>query len=243
MSELFDNTMVGDVVASDFRAAAVFQWFGIDFCCGGRRSLADACRGAGVDQAAILSALEALRPEDASKDDAAGWPVGRLVARILETHHVYIRESIPVISRYLEKLVSVHGTKHPELSRIESAFRQVSRDLAPHLMKEEHVLFPYIAELLEWAEAGDGRPRSSPFGSVGNPIRMMEREHEDVGAEMRLIRELTSDFAPPEDGCATYRVCFSELLRFEQDLHRHVHLENNVLFPKVLALEAQVCQS
>ena len=241
MSELLENARVGDVVASDFRTAAVFQRFGIDFCCGGRRSIADACRGAGVDQEAILSALEALRPEDASADDVASWPIGRLVAQILETHHVYIRESIPVISNYLEKLVSVHGAKHPELTRIENAFRQMSRDLAPHLMKEEHVLFPYIAELLEWAEAKDGRPRSSPFGSVGNPIRMMEREHEEVGSEMRLIRELTGDFTPPEDGCTTYRVAFSELQRFEQDLHRHVHLENNVLFPRALALEESVC--
>lgn len=242
MSERLENMRVGDAVASDFRAAAVFQRFGIDFCCGGRRSIADACRGAGVDQDAILAALEALRPEEASKDDVAGWPIDRLVAQVLETHHVYIRESIPVISRYLEKLVSVHGAKHPELNRIENAFQQVSRDLAPHLMKEEHVLFPYIAELLEWASSKDEQPRSSPFGSVGNPIRMMEREHEEVGKEMRLIRELTSDFTPPEDGCTTYRVCFSELLRFEQDLHRHVHLENNVLFPKVLTLEEQVCR-
>lgn len=242
MSELLENARVGDVVATDFRTAAVFQQFGIDFCCGGRRSIADACRGAGVDPDAILSALEALRPEDASRDDVASWPIGRLVSHILETHHVYIRESIPVISRYLEKLVSVHGTRHPELSRIENAFRQMSRDLGPHLMKEEHVLFPYIAELQAWAEARDSGPRSSPFGSVGNPIRMMEREHEEVGTEMRLIRELTSDFTLPEDGCTTYRVCFSELLRFEQDLHRHVHLENNVLFPKVLALEDQVCR-
>jgi len=242
MSELLENARVGDVVASDFRTAAVFQRFGIDFCCGGRRSVADACRGAGVDPAAILNALEALRPEDAPRDDVAGWPLDRLVAQILETHHVYIRASTPVISGYLEKLVSVHGARHPELSRIENAFRQVSRDLASHLMKEEHVLFPYIAELLEWAGAKEEQPRSSPFGTVGNPIRMMEREHEEVGNEMRLIRELTSDFTPPEDGCTTYRVCFSELLRFEQDLHRHVHLENNVLFPKVLALEQQLCR-
>ena len=241
MSELLENARVGDVVASDFRTAAVFQQFGIDFCCGGRRSIADACRGAGVEQEAILHALEALRPEEAAKDDIASWPLDRLIAHILETHHVYMRESIPVISRYLEKLVSVHGARHPELNRIENAFGQMGRDLGPHLMKEEHVLFPYIAELLAWAEAREGGPRSSPFGSVGNPIRMMEREHEEVGTEMRLIRELTSDFTPPDDGCATYRVCFSELLRFEQDLHRHVHLENNVLFPRALALEESLC--
>jgi regulator of cell morphogenesis and NO signaling len=236
MSELFENTLVGDIVATDIRTAAVFQKFGIDFCCGGRRSLAEACRGAAADPAAVQAALEALRPEDAPGDDMARWPVERLAAAIVESHHEYIRSSIPVITAYLEKLVKVHGERHPELTRVQQAFKQVGRDLEPHLMKEEHVLFPYIAEL-----AGAEKPRSSPFGSVGNPIRMMEREHELVGNEMRLIRALTNDFTPPKDGCNTYRVCFAELLRFEQDLHRHVHLENNVLFPKVLALEQRVC--
>jgi regulator of cell morphogenesis and NO signaling len=238
MSELFENTMVGDIVASDARTATVFQKFGIDFCCGGRRSLAEACRSAAADPGAVQAALDTLRPEDAPADDLVHWPVERLAAAIVETHHVYIRSSTPVITGYLEKLVKVHGERHPELSRIEHAFKQVSRDLEPHMMKEEHVLFPYILEL---AGATGEEPRSSPFGSVGNPIRMMEREHELVGNQMRLIRALTNDFSPPEDGCTTYRICFAEILRFEQDLHRHVHLENNVLFPQVLALEQQVC--
>jgi regulator of cell morphogenesis and NO signaling len=242
MSDLFENARVGDVVAKDFRTAAVFQQFGIDFCCGGRRSIVEACRGAGVDPDAIFHALEGLRPEDAAQDDVASWPLDRLVARIVETHHAYIRSATPVIAGYLAKLVSVHGARHPELARIESAFGQMSRDLAPHLLKEEHVLFPYIAELLQWAGSRDQCVHSSPFGSVGNPVRMMEREHEAVGNEMRLVRELSSDFTPPEDGCTTYRVCFAELLRFEQDLHRHVHLENNVLFPRVQALESTVCR-
>ncbi len=242
MSELLESARVGDIVASDFRTAAVFQQFGIDFCCGGQKSIADACRGAGVDRIAMLAALEALAPEEAPRDDMARWPISRLVTHILETHHVYIRESTPVILRYLEKLVSVHGERHPELNRIENAFRRISDDLGPHLLKEERVLFPYIGELVEWAEAKDGRPRSSPFGSVGNPIRMMELEHEAVGAEMRRLRDLTSGFTPPDDGCTTYRVCFSELLRFEQDLHRHMHLENNVIFPRILTLEEGVCR-
>lgn len=239
MSELFENTVVGDIVASDVRAAAVFQRFGIDFCCGGRRSLAEACRGSAADPDAVQAALEGLRPEDAPADNMARLPVERLAGAIVEIHHAYIRTSTPVIAAYLEKLVKVHGERHPELNRVEQAFKQVGRDLEPHLMKEEHVLFPYIAELTE-ARGDEGRV--SPFGSVGNPIRMMEREHEDVGNEMRLIRALTNDFTPPKDGCATYQVCFAELLRFEQDLHRHIHLENNVLFPKVLALEKQVCR-
>ncbi len=239
MSELFENTMVGDIVASDARTATVFQKFGIDFCCGGRRSLAEACRSAAADPGAVQAALDTLRPEDAPADDLVHWPVERLAAAIVETHHVYIRSSTPVITGYLEKLVKVHGERHPELSRIERAFQQVSRDLEPHMMKEEHVLFPYILEL---AGATGEEPRSSPFGGVGNPIRMMEREHELVGNQMRLIRALTNDFSPPEDGCTTYRICFAEILHFEQDLHRHVHLENNVLFPQVLALEQQVCR-
>jgi regulator of cell morphogenesis and NO signaling len=139
-----------------------------------------------------------------------------------------------VIGRYLAKLVEVHGTRHPELCRIAGSFEQMGNELLRHLMKEEMVLFPYLRELT----APDGvDPLTSPFGTVENPIRMMEREHRDAGDEMRVIRELTNGYAAPADGCTTYQVCFAELARFEGDLHRHVHLENNVLFPRAIEIE------
>jgi len=238
MSELFDAATVGEMVGRDFRTAAVFEQFGIDFCCGGRRSLADACRAAAVDPATVERALQALPPAGGGdEDDVTRWPVERLIDHIVTTHHTYIRSALPVISRYLAKLVDVHSTLHPELGRIATSFDQVGRDLLQHLMKEEHVLFPYIREL---AATTDGRAPASPFGTVENPIRMMEREHRDAGDELRLIRELTNGYAVPSDGCTTYRVCFEELALFERDLHRHVHLENNVLFPKAVALERGV---
>src|SRR4051812_14344236 len=148
---------------------------------------------------------------------------------------------MPAITRHLAKLVEVHGSRHPELPRIAAYFDQVVADLSQHMIKEEQVLFPYVRDL---AEAGDtcGRTRS-PFGTVANPIRMMEREHQEVGDALRLIRELTGGYVTPEDGCATYAIAMEELQQFERDLHRHVHLENNVLFPAALLIEARRCGS
>src|SRR5262245_4757969 len=172
MSESFTGTTVGDIVVRDFRAGAVFEDFGIDFCCGGRRSVAEACRQAAVDPATVeraLSALPATAPSEA--DDVTQWPVGRLIDYIVTTHHTYVRTALPVINRYLAKLVDVHCQRHPELERAAAAFSLLSSDLNFHMLKEEHVLFPYLREL------GRGHTLSSPFGSVENPISMMEREH------------------------------------------------------------------
>jgi regulator of cell morphogenesis and NO signaling len=232
MNEQFERTTVGEMVAADFRSARVFEQFGIDFCCGGRRSIAEACESAAVDPLAIACVLAELPPVTAD-DDVTQWPVDRLIDRILTTHHAYIRSSLPTITRYLTKLVEVHGTRHPELARVATAFDRMGRDLLQHMMKEERVLFPYIRMLA----ASRNAPGPSPFGTIENPIRMMEREHREAGEEMRLIRELTDGYAPPADGCTTYRVCLEELAAFERDLHRHVHLENNVLFPKSIDLE------
>jgi len=194
--------------------------------------VAEACRQAAVDPAAVeraLGALPATAPSEA--EDVTRWPVGRLIDYIVTTHHTYVRTALPVITRYLAKLVDVHGQRHPELERAAAAFSLLSSDLTFHMLKEEHVLFPYLREL------GAGHTLSSPFGSVENPISMMEREHRQAGDELRVIRELTNGYTPPDDGCTTYRVCFAELAAFERDLHRHVHLENNVLFPKAIELE------
>jgi regulator of cell morphogenesis and NO signaling len=233
MNESFERTTVGEIVSADFRSAHVFEQFGIDFCCGGRKSVADACRAAAADPALVQRALDALPPETAGDTDERRWPVDRLIDHITSTHHAYVRQAMPAIAHHLAKLVSVHGERHPELARIAATFDEVHQQLQQHMMKEEHVLFPYIRELATIP----GRPHPSPFGTVKNPIRMMEREHQDAGDEMRLIRELTSGYTSPADGCTTYRVAFAELAQFERDLHRHVHLENNLLFPKAVALE------
>jgi regulator of cell morphogenesis and NO signaling len=235
MSEALNGTTIGDIVATDFRTAGVFEQFGIDFCCGGRRTFADACREAAADPEAVRRALDALPSDQAAgADDMRRWPVERLVDHILATHHAYVRTAMPSIAQHLAKLVTVHGERHPELARIADAFDELSRELQQHMMKEEHVLFPYIREL---SDAGWSVVRPNPFGTVENPIRMMEREHREAGDEMHLIRLLTNGYTPPDDACTTYRVCFDELAQFESDLHQHVHLENNVLFPRTVELE------
>ena len=234
MKEAFEQTMVGDIVASDFRAARVFEQFGIDFCCGGRRSVGEACRVAAVSPRDVEAALESL-PADSRDDEANSWPLSRLIDHIVTKHHAYVRATMPAIHQYLEKLVAVHGVRHPELEQVAATFETIERDLSQHLIKEERVLFPYVREL-ESRAAACGRG-VSPFGSVENPIRMMEREHRDAADELHEIRALTHAYTAPDDGCATYRVCMAELENFERDLHRHVHLENNVLFPRAIALE------
>lgn len=235
MNERLTTATVGEIVARDFRAAAVFEQFGIDFCCGGRRELEDACRAAAVDPAHVLSALEALPPLAGEETDVTLWRLDQLIDHIVSTHHAYVRSAMPTIQRYLAKLVEVHGARHPELVRVAACFETVSRELEQHLLKEEHVLFPYIRELA--ATSVGFRHVPSPFGTVQNPIRMMEREHREAADELRIIRELTKGYVAPDDGCTTYTACMAELDRFERDLHRHVHLENNVVFPKAVALE------
>lgn len=236
MIERAMNATVGEIVATDFRAASVFEQFGIDFCCGGRRSLEDACRSVDADPAAVTRALDALPSSAAATEDVTRWPLSRLIDHIESTHHAYIRSVTPTIASYLAKLREVHGERHPELDRIAGVFARLSADLAQHMLKEEQILFPYVRDLVEHADQPRGILRS-PFGTVENPIRMMEREHRDAGGDVRMIRELTRGYIAPDDGCTTFAVCMAELSRFERDLHRHVHLENNVLFPGAVALE------
>jgi regulator of cell morphogenesis and NO signaling len=231
MTESFAERTVGEVVAQDWRTAAVFEQFGVDFCCGGRQTVAAACRVAGTNPATIEGAVSALPPQ-VDGEDASTWAVDRLVDHIVLTHHAYVRTALPRIAAYLTRLVQVHGARHPELSETAAHVEAVGRDLLQHMMKEERVLFPYIREL-----ATPGRPQR-PFGTVEAPIRMMEREHEEAGVVLQAIRALTNGYTPPADGCATYRTCLEELAHFERDLHRHVHLENNILFPKAVALES-----
>src|SRR3954463_10059982 len=204
MHEQVTARTVGELVADDFRSAAVFEHFGIDFCCSGRRTLDEAGRGAAADPVTVVHALTALPPVVGTGDDVARWPIPRLIDLIVSTHHAYVRSAMPAITRHLAKLVEVHGARHPELARVNAYFQQVVVDLSQHMVKEEQVLFPYVRDL---AEAGDpcGRTRS-PFGTVANPIRMMEREHQEVGDAVRLIRELTRGYAAPGDRSEERRV-------------------------------------
>jgi regulator of cell morphogenesis and NO signaling len=236
MTDRLESPTVGDMVAADFRTAEVFERFGIDFCCGGRRSFNDACRIAAVDPGVVLKALNAISRRHPEGDDVATWPLDRLIDHIEDSHHAYVRRALPSIARHLMKLVEAHGSRHPELVTVGDVFAGMSEDLQQHMLKEERVLFPYVRDLVERQRTACGRI-SSPFGTVENPIRMMEREHREAAGALQVIRELTGGYAVPSDGCSTYAVCMAELAQFERDLHVHVHLENNVLFPQAVALE------
>ena len=235
-----NTTLIGDVVANDFRTAAVFQRHGLDFCCGGGRSIAEASTAKGIDAAAVVADLEKLL---ATPDGAAPkfnqWDLDMLADYIVANHHQYVREALPVILTHTQKVARVHGEHHPETIEVARAFERVAAELASHMHKEEMILFPYVRAMVAARRSGAPAPRA-PFGTVGNPIRMMEQEHEAAGSELAEIAALTSQYAPPEDACTTYRVAYQELRAFELDLHQHVHLENNILFPKAVALEQEL---
>jgi len=237
MNAQFVNATLADIVAGNYRAAAVFERHGLDFCCRGRMRLEDACHEHGLDYDAITAELDqaAVDPADQAPDSD---PVA-LIDLIVKRHHAYVRDSIPTIQQHLAKVVSKHAANHPELGDIDRKFAGVCDALMLHMVKEERVLFPYIT-LLARSVAEHAAPPPDMFGTVQNPIRMMEIEHQDAGDELADIRRLTASYQAPQDACSTFRVLYAELEAFERDLHRHVHLENNVLFPRAIELEEQL---
>jgi regulator of cell morphogenesis and NO signaling len=238
MATFSSDTTVRDIVNQDFRAAALFETRGIDFCCSGGRTLAEACAAAGADSGLVLRELASLG--DAGPSAAprfTSWELDFLTHYIEANHHAYVRSAIGTIDAHVRKVAEKHGANHPEVGEIAHLFEGLSQELTHHMMKEEHILFPFIRDLAAQARAGRPVP-PSPFGTVRNPIQMMELEHESAGAAMRRIRDLSAQFVPPPDACATYRVTYQELQEFERDLHQHIHLENNILHPRAVALEA-----
>lgn len=231
------NMLIGEIVADDYRAAAVFQRHDIDFCCHGARTLDRGCREAGVDTADVMREIETATATPGSVPRFNDWGLQTLAAYIVDNHHAYVREMLPLMTAHSRKIADVHGTRHPELARVAALVQELADDMTSHMMKEEQILFPFIVQLAAAAAQGSPAP-TAPFGTVDNPIHMMEAEHESAGHAMLEIRELTDGYTPPADGCTTYRVCLQELEAFERDLHAHVHLENNILFPKASALEA-----
>ncbi len=229
---------IGQMVAQDYRVAGVFRRYGIDFCCRGGRTLADVCAEKGLDLADVEQALSELQKEPAPRQlNAQDWKADFLADYIEQRHHTYVRKMLPEISAYAEKVAKVHGKHHPETLEIWKYWQALAAELASHLLKEERMLFPYIRQL---ANASASEAPAPPFGTVQNPVRMMEMEHENAGEMMRTIRTLSHDFSPPQDACMTYRVLYQLLEAFEADLHEHVHLENNILFGKAIALEDSI---
>lgn len=235
----FLTKTVAQMVTEDFRTAEVFKKFGIDFCCGGKQKIEDVCRKKGIDPADLEKALrEKLEKSDASAQNFNEWKLDFLADYIVNVHHKYVADNIPLLREFTAKVARVHGEAHSEVVEIARLFEAVASELEQHMMKEENILFPYIKELAR-AESS-GPITSPPFGTVGNPIRMMEMEHENAGNILKKIGELSNGFTPPPDACNTYRVSYLKLREFEMDLHQHIHLENNILFPKAIELESRL---
>lgn len=238
-----DKNTIGEIVARDYRTAAVFDSFDIDFCCKGNRTLREACETKHVDVQRMLGDLEqVMRQQEDSTPDFQSWPLDLLTDYIEKTHHRYVAKQIPLLQQYLSKVCNVHGKNHPELHEIAAEFYAAATELTHHMQKEEMILFPYIRKLVQARLTHQSLSRP-PFGSVMHPITMMMQEHDIEGDRFRKMETLSGKYTPPEDACATYKVTYATLKEFEADLHRHIHLENNILFPGAIALEESMAKS
>jgi regulator of cell morphogenesis and NO signaling len=219
-------------------ATRVFEKLKIDYCCGGGRSLGEACAVAGVPLDEVERLLEqAGKVSGEMPPGVLSGTLSELIDYILDTHHAFTRDEMERITALADKVASKHGGNHPELPGVRTLFLKLCDDLRPHMFKEEMVLFPYVRQLEQ--AAAQGRPAPfAPFGTVGNPIRMMMFEHDTAGDILRELRAAAQDYAPPADACISYHTLYEALEGFEKDLHQHIHLENNVLFPRAVELEA-----
>lgn len=240
---VLENTSIGEYVAKDFRTAAVFSKYGIDFCCKGNRTIEEACEKKNLDFAQIENEVAQLL---ATKSDGAidfkSWPTDLLIDYIEKTHHRYVEEKSAVLLSFLYKLCKVHGYNHPELFEINELFKGCASELAQHMKKEELILFPFIKKMENAIRTGQAIEEPY-FGTVENPIAMMQEEHLTEGERFVKIAALTNKYITPSDACNTYKVTFSMLQEFEEDLHKHIHLENNILFPKAMEMQNQLILS
>ncbi|ACJ27244.1 Hemerythrin [Shewanella piezotolerans WP3] len=230
--EVLLNTRVGELVANDFRSAHIFSQYGIDFCCGGGITLDRAISRFNADEEALLNTLLALDGNTITNDGLTELALPDLLNYIEATHHTFVRDKAPLLVEYSQKMVRAHGENHSEIKPLAGWIAALVDDLMPHLMKEEQILFPAILGLHNQVES------QTCFGHISNPINAMQYEHDDALQIMEKISELTNGFQPPEHACTTWRVCYASLAEFDTDLKQHIYIENNVLFPKALALTA-----
>lgn len=226
---------IGSIVAQDIRAAHVFKQHQIDFCCGGGITLEQACTRKGIGLEQLIDELEAQLQNQAEKvPDFTSWKAGFLCDYIENEHHTYVKQSLPLLIEYADRVAKVHGETHAYLITLCKMVHALSDELIPHLTKEENVLFPYVKRL----ESGVAdRP---VFGTVQNPIQSMINEHDAAGDLMKALAKLSGQFTPPDYACNTWKAYYHKLQEFEEDLYLHVHLENNILFPKAIALEKEI---
>jgi regulator of cell morphogenesis and NO signaling len=231
---------IGEIVTRDIRKAKVFRKYGIDFCCGGKKTIAEVCEKKNIDPAKLSADLnESERDHSTMPGNPDKWELDFLANYIVNIHHAYVKNTIPVLLAWSQKVASVHGETHPETIRIAQLFGAIADELVPHMIKEENVLFPYVSLMVQ---ASRENKKLSPvsFGTVDNPIRMMENEHEAVGELYMEIEKLSNQFTPPADACNTFKALYATLKEFEDDLFLHIHLENNILFPKAALLEKEL---
>lgn len=237
MSVLQPSSTVGQVVAAAPQLARVFEDLQIDYCCGGKRTLDEVCSERRID---IDQLIERLRQAEKTLPEtpSTNWnelPLAALCEHIERTHHDYLRRELPRLTTIIAKVVKAHSANHPELAEVQSAFAKLRAELEPHMMKEECILFPSIRYL-----EANGQAMQFPFGSLANPIRVMTSEHDHAGDALAQLRRLTAGYHPPAGACNTYRVMLEGLSTLEQDMHQHVHKENNILFPRAVELEASL---
>ncbi len=221
-------------------ATAVFEKLGIDYCCGGKRPLSEACEASGIAVETVLTALEnATQSRETRIASGRNWTeasMAELIRHIQQQHHAYVRKESPRLQQLFAEVVSRHGAHHIALAPTQEMFASLAGELSVHMMKEENILFPYIIRMEEAALQGDPRPQAM-FGTVQHPIRMMVSEHDNAGELLKHIRNATNGLRAPEDACTSFRALYQGILEFEADLHQHIHLENNLLFPRALQME------
>ena len=230
-----ENT-VAEIVVNNIKAAHIFKKHGIDFCCGGGITLEKACKKYNTDFNTLKTEIEALDNNVSRTYDYDKWELDFLIDHIMNVHHSYVEENIPLLLQYANKVARVHGHHYTELLRINELVVDLANDLMSHMQKEEVILFPYVKQELK--NQREGLTSDAPhFGTINNPVKVMMHEHDHAGDIFKEISRLTNNYTPPGGACNTFRALYSKLEEFEQDLHQHVHLENNILFPKALRLE------
>jgi regulator of cell morphogenesis and NO signaling len=236
MSINYATAQVGQLVRQRPNRARLFEKFGIDYCCQGKTTLGEACQRRGLDTAQVYEELTDLDAAAADVQDQSDWsvaPLSQLIDHIIRAHHTYLRLELPRLENLLAKVAAAHAANHPELRELRQVFTALENELTPHMLKEEQILFPWIIRLERSQQT-----QAATCGSINNPIRMMEHEHQLVGQLLARMRWLTANYMPPPDACPTYCALLASLAELERDLHRHIHKENNILFSRAAELES-----
>ena len=227
---------VGEMVVNDGRVATVFNKFGLDFCCNGHQTLEAACASKGINLQEIVDDIELLMKNDSNPDRSFNdMSLDKLIEHIYDKHHQYIYKNCPAISKFINKVANVHGKNHPETVEIAKMFDELQLELEQHLFKEEHILFPYVKGMV--------LEDKCPGSFVNGPIAVMMEEHDNAGRILEVLRRISNNYKPPKDACNTFRAAYVNLQALEEDLHMHIHLENNILFPKAIELENSLLEN